>query len=318
MLEFSSNLIETTDSIYEADLITHNGTFHADEVFATIILMELFDKDIVRIHRTSFVPEGINAIVYDVGLGKFDHHQDGGNGERKDGVKYASFGLIWREFGKEYLRKIGVEDKYLDDSWNKIEEVIVENIDSGDNGQLKKVYDYSFECIGIADIVNYFNSNWNEEENQDFKFIEVVNCMRVLFEKIVQNVYSKVLAKDIIEKKIEESSDRILILDEHLPWKDLVLESTNNKAKDLLYVIFPSNRGGYNVYAIPLEKGSFSVRKRFPKKWGGLRDSELQIVTQVRTARFCHNGRFICSCEELEDAIIIAKKAIENTEDYDN
>ncbi len=315
MLEFKNKNTRIENNIYDADFVTHNGTFHADEVFASIVLMGISDKDDLKIHRTSEVPEGINAIVYDVGLGEFDHHQSGGNGSREDGIKYASFGLIWRRFGKEYLQKIGVEEIHIDDTWKKIEEAIVEDIDAGDNGQLEKVYDYHFDCMGVADIVNYFNSNWNEEENQDGKFIEAVNYMKILFEKVIQNIYAEVMAKAIIENKIEESTDRILVLEEHLPWKELVIESESLKAKELLYVIFPSNRGGYNVYAIPAKKGSFDVRKKFPSSWGGLRDEELQNASGVQTARFCHNGRFICSCNEFEDALLIAKKAIDNTED---
>ena len=90
-----------------------------------------------------------------------------------------------------------------------------------------------------------------------------------------------------------------------------MLESENKKAKEINYVIFPSKRGGYNVYAVPVQIGSFENRKTLPKEWRGLRDEKLQNVTGIKSARFCHNAGFICSSDEKEDAIELAKIANE-------
>ncbi len=308
-LKFSNARLEYTDDINNADFVTHNGTFHADEVFSTIILMGVVDKDIIYISRSSDIPNNEKTIVYDVGLGKFDHHQEGGNGMRDNGIKYASCGLVWREFGRTYLENVGITN--VDMAWNMVENAIVQDIDSGDNGQADKEKLYDFEAYGVADFVDLFNSNWNEEDRQNDFFIDVVYYMKVLFEKLITRINSKIEAKEIIERSIENSTDQVIVLDKYLPWKDLVLESENPKSKDLLYIIFPSNRGGYSIYAIPNKKGSFDVRKEFPKEWAGLRDEELQKVTGVETARFCHNGRFICTTESLCDAKEIARKAVD-------
>ena len=84
------------------------------------------------------------------------------------------------------------------------------------------------------------------------------------------------------------------------------------KAKDILFVVFPSNRGGYNVYAVPKEAGSFENRKSFPKEWAGLRDEKLQKITGVNSAAFCHIACFICTAKTKDDAIKLANLAIEN------
>ena len=94
-----------------------------------------------------------------------------------------------------------------------------------------------------------------------------------------------------------------------MPWKSLVLNSENEKAKEILFVVFPSNRGGYNVYTVPKEEGSFENRKSLPKEWAGLRDEKLQEVTGIKTARFCHNACFICTAETKEDAMKLANLA---------
>ena len=94
-----------------------------------------------------------------------------------------------------------------------------------------------------------------------------------------------------------------------MPWKEFVLESENEKAPNINFIVFPSKRGGYNVYAVPKELGSFENRKSMPESWRGLRDERLQEATGVRTARFCHNEGFICSTDEKEDAVKLAKLA---------
>ena len=56
---------------------------------------------------------------------------------------------------------------------------------------------------------------------------------------------------------------------------------------------------------------SFGQRKPVPAEWKGLRDSELQTVTGVTTASFCHPAGFIGGAETLADALALAKLAIE-------
>ena len=117
-------------------------------------------------------------------------------------------------------------------------------------------------------------------------------------------------AKKQVEQAIDESKDGIMILERNIPWKEFLLNSEQEKAKQINYVVFPSNRGGYNVYAVPLEIGSFENRKTLPQSWRGKRDKELQEITGVKTARFCHNAGFLCCSETMEDAITLAYKAI--------
>ena len=117
-------------------------------------------------------------------------------------------------------------------------------------------------------------------------------------------------AKAKINKAIGEAKNQILILDEFMPWKEFLLE--NEKGKDILFVVFPSNRGGYNVYAVPKELGSFESRKLFPEEWAGLKDEDLKKVCGVNTATFCHTNRFISVAKTEEDAIEMAKIAVKN------
>ena len=79
---------------------THGAKFHADDLFSTALL-RLINPDI-QVERGFDVPENFDGIVYDIGRGRFDHHQQDKE-IRENGVPYAAFGLLWREFGSCFL-----------------------------------------------------------------------------------------------------------------------------------------------------------------------------------------------------------------------
>ena len=292
MISLKQKELIISNNIKEADLITHSGTFHSDDIFSTVILKNILDKECIKICRINDIEEEIDSIVYDIGGGKYDHHQPGGNGERENGIKYSSFGLIWKDFGKVFLEKIGVEN--ISQVWEKIDKKIVQTIDATDNGQFSIINKFDFEIVTIPNLISVYNSNWDEEEKQDIFFLQAVEFAENILIKIIIDEDSKEKAKILIETAIEESENQIIILEKFLPWKECLLQSTNPKAKDILFVIFPSNREGYNICTVPKELGSFESKKLFPIEWKGLRDEELQKITGVNTAFFCHNERFIC------------------------
>lgn len=302
------NNVELTKIIQNANCITHAGTFHADEIFATIILSEIMDRIVlIRLPevKESDYPE---KMIYDIGGGKYDHHQVGGNGQRENGVKYASCGLIWKDFGLKVLEKRGVEEKNRNLIFNIVDRDIIQFIDSNDNGQAP-VIDTDYGFIHLSDIIALFNPCWDEESDSDENFIEALQLAKTIWDKKLKNIIHKTAARTYVEQAIEDSEDGIMILNKFMPWKEFVIDSQNPKAKDINYIIFPSNRGGYSVYAVPVAKKSFESRKFFPIEWGGLRDEALQKVTGVKTAKFCHNDRFLCTALTLKDAIRIASIA---------
>ena len=113
----------------------------------------------------------------------------------------------------------------------------------------------------------------------------------------------------MVDNAIENSKDGIMILEQFMPWEEAVLTSSNPKAGKINFVVFPSNRGGFSVHTVPRELGSFENRKSLPKEWAGLRDEKLQEISNIKTAKFCHNACFICTAETKEDAIKMAEIA---------
>ena len=184
----------------------------------------------------------------------------------------------------------------------------MQGIDAIDNGQFPEL-NVDYQLNNLSDIIAKFNPTWNEEGKEEEQFLKAVNFAEIIFDNFLKNIISKIKARNDIEIAIQKSEEQIMILDKFLPWKEFLLESKNPKALEINFVIFPSNRGGYNIYTVPKSLNSLESRKLFPNEWAGLRDEKLKQVSEIKTARFCHNGRFICVTETQEDAIKLAKIA---------
>ncbi len=295
--------IKIVDNEYDADFITHSGTFHADEVMATVILLNKFGS--MKLFRSTN-PKNDNAFIYDVGFGAFDHHGIDFDEARENGVKYASCGLIWRAFGNDIVSKLDVED--TENFVQSIDKNLIMDIDRDDNGQTLK-NEPEIKLQNIPNLIGSFNPVWNDLSSETINFLNAVSFANTIFNNMINKMVSKEAAKKIIEEKIEESNNGILILDNYMPWKDIVLSSSNPKASEILYAIFPSKRGGYNVVATPVISGSFDVKKPFPEEWAGKENDELRQISGIDTITFCHKNLFICACKTFEDALKIAEIA---------
>lgn len=301
--------IKIVDNEQDANFITHSGTFHADEVMASIILLNKFGS--MNIYRTNRVTNE-DAFVYDIGFDIFDHHGIDFNEKRENGIKYASCGLIWKEFGKDIIKKLNVKD--VDSFFETIDKNLIMDIDRDDNGQ-KLENEPEIKQQTIPNLIANFNPAWNEDDKENENFINALSFANTIFNNMIHKMKAKECAIDIVEKKINESKNNTLILDCYMPWKDIVLSSSNPKAKDILYAVFPSKRSGYNVVATPVSIGSYDVKKTFPKSWAGKENDELQKISGIKTITFCHKNLFICACKTFDDAIKITEVAINNKED---
>lgn len=105
-----------------------------------------------------------------------------------------------------------------------------------------------------------------------------------------------------------------MVLDRYAPWQDFIfnVEDPELKAKadNIMYVIYPGNRGGYQQRVVPKEFGSFEQRYHVPKEWLGLKGIELINVCGIGGATFVHPNGFIGGNSDKELCIIMVKKAI--------
>ena len=290
-------MVKVVFNLEEANCVTHSGTMHADEVFATAFL-DLYLGD-VRVFRTSNVNlEEINddVLVYDIGRGKFDHHQIDAE-KRENDVTYSSFGLLWKEFGKKFLEKSNFSN--VDDLWLEIDKDLVEGIDGDDNGVFPKI-EAPYKAKTLPNIIKIFNPSFDSGEEESTQFLKAVNLAQAILEEEIYYINGKVIAAKKINEIIEENdpNSKYLVLEEFLPYEDAILN--NPKADNILFVAFPSNRGGYAIKTIAKSVEDKTARMSFPEEWAGLQDTELEEVSKIPGLRFCHTGRFIVSCNTID------------------
>ena len=297
-------MITLVKDLNEADGITHNGTMHDDEVFATAFLSLYFGD--FKVARVSEVPKDISTktIVYDIGKGRFDHHQNDAR-IRDNGIKYSSFGLLFEEYGLSYLKKLKLKNTKA--IYNYLVKDFIEAIDAIDNGifpEIKSIY----KIKTVSDVIKIFNPSYGSNDNEDEQFIKAVSLAESILTEELKNVIGKVEAGTKVKKLLNKTKGPILILDEYLPYEETVLTSLSGKK--ILFAIYPSNRGGYGIKTIPISTTDKTSRVYFPKEWGGLTNEDLEKVTGIKGSLFCHTNRFLMTASDLDTAIKLAEIAI--------
>ncbi|MCI8460789.1 MAG: MYG1 family protein [Bacilli bacterium] len=290
-------MISFVKNIQDANCITHSGTMHADDVFATAFL-ELYFGDVKLFRTTSvnFDEVDSNALVYDVGRRKFDHHQVDAL-KRENGITYCSFGLLWKEFGKDFLKKRNIE--YIDEVFEGIDKDLIEGIDADDNGIFPKI-EADYKVKTTSSIVKLFNPSFNSDEDESEQFLKAEALAKMIFEEEILYINGKVIAAKKVEclLKNRNKEKKYLVLDEFLPYEETLLNVED--ANNILFVAYPSNRGGYAIKTVPKSLEDRTARMDFPEEWAGLCNEELENVSKINGLKFCHLGRFIVSCANKE------------------
>ena len=271
---------------------THAGRFHADDVFSAAFLKILNPE--LKVQRVIDLPEKIDytdTIVYDIGRGRFDHHQPDSR-VRDNGVPFAAFGLLWERFGMMIFN-----DKKL---VRKFDETFIQGLDQNDN---------TGEYHQLAAIIGNFNPLWNEEMSENEQFNKAVDFAKIILERVFAK---KIAVKEgiaLIKKEYEKSDGEVIILDKYIPWKNGLLDT------DAKFVIFPSNRGGYNSVSVPVSDTDNTPRIKFPEEWAGLEGDELKKVSGMNGLHFCHRGRFMIHSTDFET---IKKATYDTLEKFKN
>jgi uncharacterized UPF0160 family protein len=282
-------------------IVTHNGNFHADDVFSIAALKSIFPLfTLIRTRDLKIIAKA--DIVIDVGgeydseTGRFDHHQRGGAGQRENGIPYSSFGLMWLKYGLDICQ--GNQDVA-----NAVDSGLVSKIDAIDCGHVEGVYD----GISLSQTISMFNPTWQEDSHFDTCFDEAVDFASRVLTRFIASAAGGISAKSIVAQAIDNAQDpRVIVLEKYTPWKRTV-HALSDKA---LYILYPSQTGQWRIQTVPVEPGSFEDRKPLPKEWAGLSDEALQKVTGIDDAMFCHNGLFIAGAESFESTMKMASIAL--------
>ena len=270
---------------------THDGSFHADEVFAIAALRLLGEPVQVTRTRDRAALDAAELRV-DVGFrddpdhGDFDHHQREFAGARDNGVRYASFGLVWRRFGETIC---GGDAQVAE----AVDATLVAPVDANDTGQqLTEGLIEGVRPMTLNGVIGGFNARWDEsltDAQERARFDAAVDLAQGVLEREIAAAVSGRAAERTVNEAITSAPDpRVVELPVNAPWKRVLVPAS----PEALYVIYPK-RQGFGLEAVPRELGSFANRRDLPAAWAGREGGDLAAVTGEPDALFCHAKRFL-------------------------
>lgn len=296
-------------------LVTHSGGFHADELLSSVILTRLFpDAEIVRSRDAAWITPGAGKIIYDVGraydpeAGIFDHHQRP-TPEREDGHPYSSFGLIWRQYGRDYLRAMDVPEGDIEAIHWGFDQGFVLPVDLMDNGALEPSVAGPLAGMTLPVLLETLKPVFDEREEgvDDAAFMAALPVARAFVEAAIKGKAAKARAESIVMQAIAEAGESpVLELPMGMPFRPAVEKAG---ADHLLFVIHPRGED-WALNTIRKSGGTFEARADLPEAWAGLTDAALEEASGVKGAKFCHTARFIAVAGSREAIVEMATRAV--------
>ena len=287
---------------------THPGNFHADDVFAVAVLQLVHGPlEIVRTRDAD--AQAAADIRIDVGgrhdpaTGDFDHHQKGGAGERENGIRYASFGLVWREHGEALAGSA--------EAAAAIDERLVCGVDANDVGQtLVEPLIGDIRPMSVSGVIAALNPSWDEalERRGGGRALRAggrrsrAGCSSASWPARRRSTAPASWSR---RRSGRAEDPRVIELDSNMPWREAVVTS----APEALYVVYPKS-DGWGSQAVPRELGSFENRLSFPADWRGRSGAELAAATGVDDAIFCHAAGFYASAGSREGIVALVAASI--------
>lgn len=279
-------------------VITHDGKFHPDEIFACVLL-NYFTGDELKIIRTrdekiiAQAQKDYRTYVVDVGgvydpkMNNLDHHQSTFNKTGTNGDVLSSCGLMWHK-----LRNTLNLSDFIK---NKIDEFTI-NIDRHDNG-----VEY-FKEVEIISLYNYYEQG-KVRQNTKFRRAYAMACTHF---KNLMNMWHEIEQRELSAiEAIKHAKDGIIFSEERLG----VNETMN--ATDNFVVVTPRSGDEYTINS--LNEGieiDFSTRCPAPVEWRGLSDKDLNKASGFKDMVFCHKSGFITIVKGKENALAVAKEII--------
>lgn len=306
VLGTSDSGFESRRSDMKTKLTTHSGSFHLDDLFAVASLQLIFPElEITRSREKADIDSA--DIVVDVGdvyepeAGRFDHHQKGGAGHRDNGVPYASFGLVWKKYGKLIAGDARAADL--------VDKKMVQPIDAADSGY--NMYRETKPGLSPYLLDNAFKAltpTWRDEETVDETFNNLLPLAQKILVREIKKAKYFFEDTEIVKKTYKETEDKRLIVLEHpMAWKSVI-----SRKKEPLFLIHPNQiTGEWILTCVKKTPRSHENRKQLPASWAGKRGAELEKVTGVKGAESAHYKRFIATTWSKESAIALGKLAIE-------
>ena len=298
-------------------LVTHSGGFHADEVLSTVLLLRLYpEANVVRTRAPEWITPAEDRVIYDVGglydpeAGVFDHHQRE-RPLREDGTLYSSFGLVWKHFGTDYLRSFDIPEADLEDIHASFDRSFVLPVDQVDNGAVDISQAGPLSSLTLPGLIETLNPVFDDPDpdSETHGFHTAVDVARRFVEARVRRSAAKRRAKMLAADAVRAAGDSpILELPMGMPFRPAVIEAG---ADHLLFVVTPRKGGDWTLGGIRKHEEGYAQRADLPAAWGGLSGAELEEVSGVKGARFCHKALFIAAASDRSAILRMAELAVE-------
>lgn len=285
-------------------VVTHDGSFHADDVFSIAAFQLLFGKDVnvVRTRDEEIIKKADIVVdvgsVYDPANNRYDHHQVDAP-VRENGIPYSGFGLVWKHFGEEICGSTEIAQK--------IDEKLCWAIDLGDNGiSTWELGKYDIDPLEWDSIVKAWQADPSGKEDMDTQFFQVVEFARSYLQRLIQKVKTKIVQQQKALALYERAeSKNILVSEEYLP-RSLFIEYP-----DVNVLVFPQiDANSWIATAIQKDLAGFATKVSFPAVWAGLCDAELASVSGISDAIFCHKSCHLFVAKSKEGVLVAANKAL--------
>lgn len=310
---------------------THSGSFHCDEALAIAMLKRLpewADASVVRTRDEATLAQCDLVVdvgsVYDADRMRFDHHQRGFETffDGRTTSKLSSAGLVFKHFGQRIVAAHlnSADASLVDLVWRRLYVSFIEAVDAIDNGVAR--FDTPalprYEAhTDLASRVGQLNGSWLEQltdAETDLRFASAVALTGAEFETHLNLVVQQWLpARSIVDRAVADrfaldAGGRIIRLSRYCPWQQHIFEIADTD--QILYVLYDEADGKQcRVAAVAVGAGSFASRKALPAPWRGLRDAELDRVTQIPGGVFVHANGFIGGAKDGATALAMAQAA---------
>lgn len=288
-------------------VVTHNGVFHSDDVFAVATLQLLHGVENLEIIRTrdEVIISKADIVVdvggeYDVNRQRFDHHQNGAS-VRENGISYAAFGLVWQTYGVQVAGGMDVA--------SDIERSLVLAVDADDTGiTLVDLRNPDISSFELDQVIRSYVPPRGSNHDADVAFMEAVEFARGLLQRlIIKKTASIVMRKIVADAYLASTDKRYLVFDRSVSAADCI------EYPEVLFVVCPDDLNdskNWTATAVRKDNSSFESRVSFPEAWAGLRGEALQAVSGIGDAVFCHKGRFFFVGGSKEGVLQAVKKVV--------
>jgi uncharacterized UPF0160 family protein len=309
-------------------IATHSGKFHADDVWAVMVLDILFPGcELVRTRDADRIRQADFAVdvggIWEPQAGRFDHHQKDFEGARQSGVAYASAGLVWKQYGARCVALVAQRWAGHDLPPEQARQIayaidydVVQYLDMADTGAARNAPG----GYGLSAVVSGFNPTWIDEQNagggaaaEDFRTRQFRRAMEFMADVLTNAVKYRVgglLALEQVRQAQVLEQGRVLLLPNGaLPWSSVV---RTEMPKVLFVISYDATERRYMLHTVPATPDTFEARKDFPQSWAGLQGPELAAATGVPDAGFCHKNLFIASAGSYDGALAMVRQALQD------